>query len=1065
MDIEQFDNYEDLINVLEVLPAAVVLAEIETRLIAYVNPAFCDLSGYRKDEIIGRPQTELHPVVEVQGDSFAEHIDILKSDQQPETLPQKLLCKDHSAIAVQISANWLEVSGKKYLLGFFNSVQEKVELLERLSFKEQELDAIFQNSTVGIMMLTGYRLLHRCNQRLADIFGYATPDEMIGISMRELHLSEENFKEFGRRYYETLRHRENLQIEYPVKKKNGELVWIVISGKAIDDNNPADLSKGVIWVLDDISVRKNLEQLIVDETERYKSLLAFSADAVLILSPEDGSVLECSNMACELLGYSNEEILNLKVIDWDKSIDIAGYQAVVDGLSQVPKIIERIHTRKDGSQYIASISARLIDFGSGPIIHTTMRDVTQQKELEAKVKQERNLFRGGATVVFNWDPVEGWLVKSVSHNVDQVMGYSVAEVTAQDFVFSKRIHPSDLPRVMAEVEDYLGIHAAEFEQSYRFKVASGEYRNFYVYTRVDYNERGVPVSIYGYMIDLTEYLKHQHLSKILLENTSEGILGINADGITTFANPASLRMLGYTEKELVERENHTLIHHSDEHGTLRHQHDCNMMRPLKTGEDIYVYDEVLWRKDGTHFPVEYRSTPVVEDGLITSVVVSFHDITEHKEQEEVISRLAYLDSLTDLPNRRFFNKTLAEKLDNLAYSQRKLVLIMLDLDHFKDVNDSLGHPVGDVLLIGFAKRIKKILREDDFFARLGGDEFAILSKVNQLEDAEIITQKIIKVMQKPFEVELHSILTNVSIGVAAVDETISADKLICNADIALYRSKLNGRGQYCFYEEGMSANVKAELNLVSQLTHAVERNEFELAFQPQIDVVTNKVVGIETLIRWHPSGEVEQASTVPTVFIALAEKRGLINSITRWSIQELIATARKLKGIYSGRMSLNMSAELLNELKTIDALMQPLISHSIEEIQFDIEITETAFVNLSMEVVEYLNGLSDHGISLSIDDFGTGYSSLSMLRNLNSSYVKIDKEFIDEVNVNDDDYAIVAATISMAHNLGKKVIAEGVETQAQVACLKYLDCDVIQGYYYAKPMFMEELIPFLETSH
>ena len=1062
MQIEHFDNYEDLTNVLEVLPAAVVLAEIDTRLIAYVNPAFCNLSGYQQDEIIGCPQTALHPAIEV--DSFAEHIDILKSEHNPETLPQKLLCQDRTEIAVQITANWLEVSGKKYLLGFFNSVQEKVNLLEKLSYKEHELDAIFQNSTVGIMMLTGYRQLHRCNQRLADIFGYATPDEMVGISMRELHLSEDNFKEFGRRYYETLRHRQNLQIEYPVKKKNGDLVWIVISGKAIDDNNPADLSKGVIWVLDDITQRKNLEELIAAETQRYKSLLALSADAVLILSPDDGRILECSNIACELLGYSNEEMLQLTVLDWDKNLDKEGYQEVVADLGKVPKIIERVHTRKDGSTYIASISARLIDLGSGTLVHTTMRDVTKQRKLEEKVRQERNLFRGGPTVVFNWEPSEGWPVRSVSHNVDQVMGYSVDEILANDFVFSQFIHPSDLARVASEVEDYFAIHAAEFEQSYRFKVASGEYRNFYDYTRVDYNEHGEPVSLYGYMIDLTEYLKHQHLSKILLENTSEGILGISAEGITTFANPASLRMLGYSEKELVGRQNHTLIHHSDEQGNIRHQHDCNMMRPLKTGEDIYVYDEVLWRKDGSCFPVEYRSTPVVEDGLITSVVVSFHDITEHKEQEEVISRLAYLDSLTDLPNRRYFNKTLAEKLVNLAYSQRTLVLIMLDLDHFKDVNDTLGHPVGDVLLIGFAKRIKKLLREDDFFARLGGDEFAILSKVSHVDDAEIITQKIIKAMQKPFEIETHSILTNVSIGVAAVDESITADQLISNADIALYRSKLNGRGQYCFYEAGMSNHVKAELNLVSQLTHAVERNEFELAYQPQIDALTNKVVGIECLIRWHPSGEVDQASAMPAVFIALAEKRGLINGITQWTIQELLASARKLKGIYSGRMSLNMSAELLNELKTIDTLMQPLISHSIEEVQFDIEITETAFVNLSLEVVEYLNRLSDYGISLSIDDFGTGYSSLSMLRNLSSSYVKIDKEFIDEVDANDDDYAIVAATISMAHNLGKKVIAEGVETETQLACLKGLDCDVIQGYYYAKPMFMEELIQFLETS-
>lgn len=1063
MDIEQFDNYDNLINVLEILPAAVVLAEIETRLISYVNPAFCDLSGYSKKEIVGRQQSDLHPTVEKEADSFAKHINELELAQNSATLPETLVCKNQKSLSVQITANWLEVSGKKYLLGFFNSVQEKIELLDKLSFKENELNAIFQNSTVGIMMLTGHRTLHRCNQRLADIFGYKSPEEMQGISMRNLHVTEENFKDFGQRYYKTLRHRENLQIEYPVKKKNGDVVWIVISGKAIDDDNPADLSKGVIWVLDDISAKKKLDELIASESKRYKSLLALSADAVFILSPTDGRLIECSNIACELLGYSMQEMQNLTALDWDEDLNLDEYKNLVSNLENVHKIFERVHTRKDGSQYIASISARLINLGSGNFVHATVRDVTKQKNLEQKVKQERNLFRGGPTVVFNWRAEEGWPVLSVSHNVDQVMGYSVEEVLAKEFVFSNLIHPSDLSRVMSEVEGYLSIHAAEFEQSYRFKVASGDYRNFYDYTRVDYDNQGLPSSIYGYMIDLTDYLKHQYLSKVLLENTSEGILGINAKGITTFANPASLRMLGYSEKELVGYENHNVIHHSDADGKPRHAHECNMMRPLKTGEDIYVYDEVLWRKDGSKFPVEYRSTPVVEDGLVSSVVVSFHDITEHKEQKETISRLAYLDSLTELPNRRYFSKTLEEKLLNKSYSKRTLMLLMLDLDHFKDVNDTLGHPVGDILLAAFAKRIKKVLREDDFFARLGGDEFAIIIKVDRVEDAEVLTKKIIKAMRKPFEMEPHSILTNVSIGVAAVDDSITADQLISHADIALYRSKLNGRGQCFFYEAGMNSDVKAELNLVSQLTHAIERNEFELAFQPQIDTLTHEVVGIECLIRWHPSGDVDFASAMPSVFIPLAEKRGLIKSITEWTIQEMIAISQKLEGRYQGRMSLNMSADLLNELKTIEALMQPLISHKCGDIQFDLEITETAFVNLNLDVINYLNCLSEYGISLSIDDFGTGYSSLSMLRNLSSTYVKIDKEFVDEVDVNDDDHSIVAATTSMAHNLGKKVIAEGVETEAQLSSLKDLGCDVLQGYYFAKPMFIDDLIQFLET--
>ncbi len=1070
MDIKRFEKYADLIEVLDVLPIAVAMAEANTRTITYLNPVFSKLSGYASEELIGQPQTILHPPIETENefennDSFAKHLKSLQADHDLEALllPQQLVHKDGHLIDVDISASLLEIENQKLMIGFFNPVTERVLALQELSAKEQELDAIIQNSTVGIMFLKGYRILHRANQRLADIFGYDSPQEMIGISMRELHVNETNFIEFGQLYYETLRHRQNLQIEYQFKKKNGEIVWIVISGKAIDNNVPADLNKGVIWVLDDISEKKRLEHRLAAETERYKSLMTLSADAIFILSLDRGEVLEFSDLACPLLGYAPEEVAGLTILDWDKNMTPDDYHKMVEHIGFEPISFERIHTRKDGSQYNASISARRIESGESSVIHAIVRDITEQKLLEERVKKERNLFRGGPTVVFTWVPEKGWPVKSVSHNIDQVMGYSADEVLSDDFVYADCIHPLDIKRVEEEVADYFAVHAVEFEQSYRFKVASGDFRNFYDYTRVDYDSRGNPISIYGYLIDMTEYLKHQQLSQLLLETTSEGIFGIDESGKTTFANPAALRMLGFSEKELVGRMNHAVIHHSDFEGKAVHAHDCNMMKPLQTGEDIHVYDEVLWRRDGSNFPVEYRSTPVTEDGKITGVVVSFHDISEHKEQEKTITRLAYLDSLTELPNRRYFNQTLTERLHNLKYSKRQLVLIMLDLDHFKDINDSLGHPVGDALLLAFAQRVQSVLRDTDFFARLGGDEFAILSKVKEFKDVSVIAQKILDAMLKPFEIEGHSILTNVSIGIAEANRDGSADKLISRADIALYKSKLNGRGQFSAYQTGMDAHVKEELNLLSQLSHAVERNEFRLAFQPQIETATDRVIGIEALIRWQPGGEVPESSSSPAVFIPLAERRGLIGSITEWTVQELVANVKALDEVgYIGHISLNLSSELLVDPSIVQKILQPLIMETQNAIQFDIEITETAFANLQPNIVNYLNELDKSGISLSIDDFGTGYSSLSMLRTLNSTYVKIDKEFIEEVHSNDDDYAIVSATISMAHKLGKKVVAEGVENEAQLACLQKLKCDVLQGYYFAKPMFLDELIGFLK---
>jgi len=1063
MEIKPFNSYNELIHVMDVLPVAVVIAKVDSREITYVNPSFCNLSGYSLTELINQPQTVLHPETTLEADSFSAHLNSLHAERGLETILEKLILKDGSFIHVDITANMLEVVEEKLLVGFFNPVSERVNALKDLFNNQLELNAVFDNSMVGILLLKDYRVPHQCNQRLVDILGYDSIDDMLGTSLREIHLNEQNFQEFGKMYYETLRHHENLQIEYPLRKKSGEEVWVTISGKALDSNIPADLSKGVVWVLDDITEQRKLKIKFENESQRYKSLMTLSADAIFIMSIDSGNIIECSDLASKLLGYSPEEMHALNIYDWDKEMTVESFHEYTNSMGSESISFERVHTRKDGSTYFASISARLIDSGSNKVLHATVRDVTRQKELEKVVTKERNLFRGGPTVVFSWEPSERLPVTSVSHNVEQVMGYLPEEVMSEKFGFSNHIHPVDLISAKKDVALHIQNQDVEFEQSYRFKVSSGKYRNFYDYTRVDYDSDGLPISIYGYLIDLTEYLEHQKLSQLLLENTSEGIFGIDASGVTTFANPAALSMLGFRETELIGTINHNLIHHSDIAGNEIPMCECNMMRPIQTGNDVHIFDEVLWRRDGTSFPVEYRSTPVVEEGAIKGVVVSFHDITEHKAQEQTITRLAYLDPLTDLPNRRYFNKILTENLQKLRYSKYKLILIMLDLDHFKDINDSFGHPVGDSLLINFADRVKQSLRESDFFARFGGDEFAILSQVKQISDVPVIAQKILNVLKTPFDIGGQRILTNVSLGIAEASKNSVADKLISRADIALYESKLNGRGKFSLYQSGMNKQIREELNVVSQLSHAVERNEFLLAYQPQIDTKTGQVVGIETLIRWLPEVQVSQEKTSPAFFIPLAEKRGLIHSISIWTVQRLIEDMQKIANTgYKGHISINISAELLTNLKGIQEVLAPLILHSGGEIKFDIEITETAFANLKPEVIQYLNNLNENDITLSIDDFGTGYSSLSMLRALNSNYVKIDKEFIDEVDSNVDDYAIVAATISMAHNLGKKVIAEGVENKEQFACLHSLNCDVIQGYYFARPMFLDGLLDFLD---
>lgn len=948
MNITEFDDYHEFIRVLDVLPAAIGLAEIETRKIVYINSAFSRLTGYLSEELVGKPQTVLHPAfsenpsvedASTVKDPFLAHIDSLQTRSAQATIPHQLILKNGQIIDVEITTNWLQVDHKKLMVGFFTPVLERVKALENLSKREKELDAIFQNSTVGIMFLKEYRILHRANQRLADILGFESPNEMLGISMRNLHLSEKKFEDFGKKYYETLRFHENLQIEYQLRRKDGSAVWITISGKAIDASVPADLNKGVIWVLDDISERKKLEN---------------------------------------------------------------------------------------------------------------------------QVKKERNLFRGGPTVVFNWSLAEGWPVCRVSENIKDVMGYSVDEVIGTDFRFLDIIHPDDVSRVENEIEEFLWNRQEAFEQSYRLKNAAGDYRTYYDYSRIDYDENGSPLYIYGYLLDISDELERKELLVSLLNSISEGILGIDQFGKVSFVNPSALNMLGYKEKELIGKEGCILSLSSEAEESTDSMTVCHMLSPLTTGECQYVDNGLLKRKDGSSFPAEYRTTPIFQDQEISGIVVSFHDVSAHREHVQTIIRLVSQDSLTGLPNRESFNQTLRACLEDLKKTKNKVALIMVDMDHFKDVNDTLGHNFGDSLLIEFSQRLKSKLRDSDFLARLGGDEFAIISQVKDFEDVTIIARKLLDAAERPFSMNGHIIKTNISIGVTHTDNYMDSDKLISQADIALFSAKSKGRGQFSLYQTGMADQVREEINLLSQLSHAIERGEFSLAFQPQVEVVSNRIVGMEALIRWRPGGKLPINLTGPDTFIPLAETRGMIQTITDWTVQRLIEQSESIqKAGYKGQFSLNISAELLADVSTLGLTLAPLIDAS-HQACFDIEITETAFAKLEPEMVEYLNHLSEKSISLSIDDFGTGYSSLSMLRTLHSNYVKIDKEFISEVDSNEDDYAIVAATISMAHKLGKKVVAEGVETQAQLDCLKKLECDVIQGYFFAKPMYIDDLISFLQ---
>lgn len=548
-------------------------------------------------------------------------------------------------------------------------------------------------------------------------------------------------------------------------------------------------------------------------------------------------------------------------------------------------------------------------------------------------------------------------------------------------------------------------------------------------------------------------------NQLILDSVKEGVLGLNIAGEIIFCNPAAALMLN-SDKAALDGKSAQEFLQEDQGIAWR---ETDMYIECSHGRSFYARDRGMMtfgRKE--YFDAEYSVTPMVGDkGALEGFVLVFNDISAQMKAERQLEQMAEYDPLTGLANRRLFHRLLPNILSKAHRFNHKVALLSIDIDHFKSVNETHGHAVGDLLLSQFAARLKLCLRDGDLVVRLSGDEFVVV--VEGQRDDEFLSKlarTIIHNVAQPFDLNGQSVHCTVSIGIAvAPDATDDANELIKAADTATFSAKHQGRNNYQFFDPNRARQVSFKYQVESHLQKALLEDEFHLVYQPKVELQSGGLTGFEALLRWNSSllGVVS-----PAAFIPIAEDSGRIDDIGDWVLSH--ANSQLLQWSQSGvindgfRLSVNFSFKQLNNPEFLMRFDRILKESEVDPSHIDIEITETTLMSNPNTIVPLLRVLSEMGMTISVDDFGTGYSSLNYLKILPIHILKIDQSFIKDLFRNNNSEIITRSIINLAHNLELQVVAEGVETRDQSEFLQHYGCDFGQGYLYGKPMLPEDAV-------
>ncbi|WP_454824611.1 sensor domain-containing protein [Paraburkholderia xenovorans] len=802
--------------------------------------------------------------------------------------------------------------------------------------------------------------------------------------------------------------------------------------------------------------------------ERFRGLFDDHPVPMYIVDRETLRFLAVNAAAIQQYGYSESEFLGMTIRAIRPKAEISRLESHLQrsDATHHGRTMAGIwhHRRKDGSTISADISYHALNFMGRAAFFVLADDVTDQINAEAEAQRSNQMLEA---VIDNipqrifWKDLESrYLGCNMAFARDaglaypeQVVGKSDADMPWRDFSsllndHDREVASTGVPKMNFEVDLMIdGVHRTTVTSKLPFTDGDG---------RV--------IGVLGSYTDITERKRADlalRLQSRALDASVNAILitaPSPAGNLIEYVNPAFMRITGYDAAEAIG-------------------HDCRLLqRDDRDQEGVALIRQALaanrevsavvrnYRKDGALFWNQLFIAPVPDqDGVITHHIGVINDVTDLMRYQEQLEYQANYDSLTRLPNRNLLRDRLQHALIVAQRHHKGVAVVFIDLDGFKNVNDSLGHSVGDRLLSVVAERLARCTRTSDTVARHGGDEFVIVMTDTVDEKSLIAWMERVRVsISEPVWLDGTELYVGCSMGASLFPQDgEDAETLMKKADLAMYRAKDMGRNTFQFYQPEMNASAGTRLNLERRLRRALRDNQFLLHYQPQVDIVSGQIVGTEALVRWR---DPEVGLVPPSSFIPVAEESGLIGPLSEWVLREACRQnkAWQDEGLPPARVSVNLSARVFQQRDIARLVMQVLDETGLEPQYLELELTESTIMRNAEEAVSMLNELHALGIGLAIDDFGTGYSSLSYLKRFPVDRLKIDRSFVSDIGISGDDETITSAIIALAHSLKLQVIAEGVETSAQLDFLKERACDEMQGFYFAKPLSTDAISELLQ---